>query len=100
MEVSGQLPPWPLSLLGKSPWSPLDRRLGGPQSRSGRYGVEKNLSFSVTEPRPTLKFISEKQCVYVKEAEMFYGKFLFYGFCEHENEHSGCVMPLTESAFK
>jgi hypothetical protein len=27
---------------GKSPWYPLDRRLGGPQSRSGRGCEEKN----------------------------------------------------------
>jgi hypothetical protein len=27
---------------GKSPWYPLDRRLGEPQSRSGRGGEEKN----------------------------------------------------------
>jgi hypothetical protein len=27
---------------GKSPWFPLDRRLGGPQSHSGREGEEKN----------------------------------------------------------
>jgi hypothetical protein len=27
---------------GKSPWYPLDRRLGGPQSRAGRGGEEKN----------------------------------------------------------
>jgi hypothetical protein len=27
---------------GKSPWYPLDRRLGGPQSRSGRGSGEKN----------------------------------------------------------
>jgi hypothetical protein len=33
MEVSGQL-----HSQGKSPWHPLDRRLGGPQSRSGRGG--------------------------------------------------------------
>jgi hypothetical protein len=31
MEVSGQL--HPLYPQGKSPWYPLDRRLGGPQSR-------------------------------------------------------------------
>jgi hypothetical protein len=42
MKVSGQfhapaaLPP------GKYPWYPLDRRLGGSQSRSGRGGEEKN----------------------------------------------------------
>jgi hypothetical protein len=27
---------------GKSPWYPLDRRLGGPHSRYGRGGEEKN----------------------------------------------------------
>jgi hypothetical protein len=27
---------------GKSPWYPLNRRLGGPQSRSWRSGVEEN----------------------------------------------------------
>jgi hypothetical protein len=32
----------PLYTQGKSPWYPLDRRMGGPQSRSGRRGVEKN----------------------------------------------------------
>jgi hypothetical protein len=34
--------PRPLYSQGKSPWYPLDRRLGGPQSRSGRGGEEKN----------------------------------------------------------
>jgi hypothetical protein len=33
--------PRPLYPHGKSPWYPLDRRLGGPQSRSGRGGEEK-----------------------------------------------------------
>jgi hypothetical protein len=28
--------------LGKDPWYPLDRRLGGFQSRSGQGGKEKN----------------------------------------------------------
>jgi hypothetical protein len=32
----------PLYLQEKSPWYPLGRRLGGPQSRSGRGGEEKN----------------------------------------------------------
>jgi hypothetical protein len=41
MEVSGQLHAPADLLQGKSPWYPLDRRLGGPQSRSGR-GDEKN----------------------------------------------------------
>jgi hypothetical protein len=32
----------PLYPQGKNPWYPLDRTLGGPQSRSGRGGEEKN----------------------------------------------------------
>jgi hypothetical protein len=32
----------PLYPQGKSPWYPLDRRLGRPQSRSGRGGEDKN----------------------------------------------------------
>jgi len=32
----------PLYLQGKSPWYQLARRLGGPQSRSGLGGEEKN----------------------------------------------------------
>jgi hypothetical protein len=34
--------PRPLYLPGKNPLYPLDRRLGGPHSRSGRGGEEKN----------------------------------------------------------
>jgi hypothetical protein len=33
--------PFPLNSRGKSPRYPLDRRLGGPQSRSGRSGEEE-----------------------------------------------------------
>jgi hypothetical protein len=41
----------PLCPQGKSPWYPLDRRrLGGPQSRSGRGGEEKN-----SQPLPGLE---------------------------------------------
>jgi hypothetical protein len=34
--------PRPLYPKGKNPWYPWDRTLGGPQSRSGRAGEEKN----------------------------------------------------------
>jgi hypothetical protein len=34
--------PRPLYPQGKSPWCPLDRKLGAPQSRSGHGGEEKN----------------------------------------------------------
>jgi hypothetical protein len=42
MDVSGQLHAPAALPPGKEPWYPLDRRLGGSQSRSGRGGEEKN----------------------------------------------------------
>jgi hypothetical protein len=45
--------PLPLYLRGKSPRYPLDRRLGGPQSRYGRRGEEKILDPTGTRtPNP------------------------------------------------
>jgi hypothetical protein len=41
LEVSGQLHAPAALLPGKSPRYPFYRRLGGPQSRSGRYGEVK-----------------------------------------------------------
>jgi hypothetical protein len=52
----------PLYCRGKSPRYPLDRRLGGPQSRSGRCGEDKNLlRLPRNEPRPEL--YGEKETV-------------------------------------
>jgi hypothetical protein len=46
--------PRPLYPQGKSLRYPLDRRLGGPQSRSGRHGEEKNLGPTGTRsPTPS-----------------------------------------------
>jgi hypothetical protein len=42
----------PLYLQGKGRWWPLDRRLGGPQSRSGR-GDEKK-----SQPLPRIELLS------------------------------------------
>jgi hypothetical protein len=42
MEVSGQLHTPAALTQEKSPWYPLDRRLGGSQSRSGHGGDQKN----------------------------------------------------------
>jgi hypothetical protein len=51
MEVSGQLHA-PVALLpGKQLLDPLDRRLGGTQSSSGRCGGEKNLAPAVNRTR-------------------------------------------------
>jgi hypothetical protein len=42
MAVSGQLHTPATYPKGKDPWYPFDRRMGEPQSRSGRGGEEKN----------------------------------------------------------
>jgi hypothetical protein len=46
MVVSGQLQALAVYPKGKSPGYPLDRRLSGLQSRSGRCGEEKGLSLA------------------------------------------------------
>jgi hypothetical protein len=43
--------PRPLYPRGKSPWYPLDRRLGGPQSRYGRGG-ERKISSPSRDSKP------------------------------------------------
>jgi hypothetical protein len=51
MEVSGQLHAPAALPPGKAPsWYPLDRKLGGPQNRSGRGGEEKN-----SQPPPEIE---------------------------------------------
>jgi len=53
MEMSGQ-PRAPAALRqGRNPWYPLDRRLGGPQNRSGHGGEEKN-SQPLPGPKPPI----------------------------------------------
>jgi hypothetical protein len=41
MQVSGQLHALAALPLGKNPWYPMDRRLGGSQSQFGCGGEEK-----------------------------------------------------------
>jgi hypothetical protein len=53
MEVSGQLHDTAALFQGKSPRYPLDRRLGGPQSCSGR-GVEKKIPTSSPPWKPQI----------------------------------------------
>jgi len=45
--------PRPLYFQEKRPWYPLDKRLGGPQSRSRRGGEEEN-----SQPLPGLEPLS------------------------------------------
>jgi hypothetical protein len=50
MEMSGEFRALPALPQVKGPWYPLDRKLGGPQSRSGRFDEEKN-----SQPLPGLE---------------------------------------------
>jgi hypothetical protein len=52
--VSGQLHAPAALPPGKSPQYPFYRRLGGPQSRSGRYGEVKFFTLPGLELRPPL----------------------------------------------
>jgi hypothetical protein len=52
--------PLPLYPQGKSPWYPLDRRLGEPQKLSGRGGIEKNSQLlSGLEP-PVIQVVAQR----------------------------------------
>jgi hypothetical protein len=92
MEVSGQFTPWPLYPQGKSPWYPLDRRLGRPQSQSGRGSEEEN-----SQPLLGLKPLiiqSIAQC-YTTELSWFLGdRVLMRIFRPKREEVAGedCIM--------
>jgi hypothetical protein len=50
----------PLCPRGKSPWYPLDRRLDGPQSRSGRGGEEKNSQLQPELEPPITQTVAQR----------------------------------------
>jgi hypothetical protein len=50
----------PLYSQGKSPWYSLDRRLGGPQSRSGRGDEEKNSQPLVGLELPIIQHVTKR----------------------------------------
>jgi hypothetical protein len=51
---------WSLYSPGKSPWYPFDRRLSGPQSRSGRGGEEKNSHPLPGLEPPTIQLVVQR----------------------------------------
>jgi hypothetical protein len=63
LEMSGQLHAPAALPLGKESLVPLDRRLGWPQSRSGRHGEEKILTLTGTRT-PTPRSSSRRQSQY------------------------------------
>jgi hypothetical protein len=58
--------PQPLYPQGKIPWYPFDRRLGWPQSRSGRGGEEKN-----SQPLPRIELLTIPPVAQLYTAELF-----------------------------
>jgi hypothetical protein len=73
MEVTGQLHAPAALPPGKDPGYLIDRRLGGPQSRSGRGGEEKN-----SQPLPGLEppIIQPVAQRYTTEIPRLHGMFL------------------------
>jgi hypothetical protein len=63
MEVSGQLHAPAVLPPGKDSWYPLDRRLGGPQSRSGRGGENIPSPLRKSNPRtPIVQPVAQCYC--------------------------------------
>jgi hypothetical protein len=63
--------PQPFYPQGKSHWYPLDRRLGGPESRSGRGGEEINSHpLSGLEP-PIIQPVSERYTTEITRLHRF-----------------------------
>jgi len=52
--------PQPLNPQGKSPWYPLDRKLGGPPSRSGRGDEENNSQLLPVVESPIIQPIAQR----------------------------------------
>jgi hypothetical protein len=50
----------PLYPQGKSPWYTSDRRLGGPQSRSGRGGEEKSSQPPLGLEPPIIQHVAQR----------------------------------------
>jgi hypothetical protein len=61
MEMSGQLHAPAALPPEKEPWYPLDRRLGGPQSRSRHSGGEEKNSQPLGRKRSDFSAPSEKK---------------------------------------
>jgi hypothetical protein len=74
MQASGQLHDPTTLRQGKSPLCPLDRRLSGPQSRSGRGGEEKNSQPLPGLETPIIQSVSQR---YITELSRLIAQHIF-----------------------
>jgi hypothetical protein len=81
MAVNGQL-----HAPAACPWYPLARRLGGPQSQSGRGGEEKNSQLLPGLEPPIIQPVAQR---YTTELSRLLGP--ISGYFEHGNKHSGSI---------
>jgi hypothetical protein len=90
--------PRPLYLQGKNPWYPLDRRLGGPQSRSGCSAEEKSSQTLLGLESPNIQPVAQCYTTELSElrTQFWEGRPLrrgpvMMGSCEHGNEPSNSI---------
>jgi hypothetical protein len=76
MAVVSQLHAPNANLPEKSPRYPLDRRLGGPQNRSGRCGEEKRLAHA-GNPTPAVQPVSRRDATATGVIRMGFTPHLF-----------------------
>jgi hypothetical protein len=78
MEMAVSFTPRPLYPQRKSPQHPLDRRLGGPQSRSGLGGKEKNSQPLSGLETPIIQSVAQRYTAEISGLEDI--KFRVYDF--------------------
>jgi hypothetical protein len=83
----------PLYPHRKSPWYPLDRKLDGPQSRSGRGGEEKNSKLLPGLEPPTIQSVAQR---YMTELSRI---LLFNALLRHLSSQSRSVLTFSSWFF-
>jgi hypothetical protein len=81
MEVNDQLHAPEALPQGKSPWYPMDRRLGGPQSRSGRVGEEKNSEPLLGLEPPIIQPVAQRYTTEIYRLLVATSTFVKHAFC-------------------
>jgi hypothetical protein len=88
--------PRPLYPQGKIPWYPVDRRLGGPQNRSGRGGEEKNCQTLPGLEPPIIQPVAQR---YTTELYWLLVMFIMYVKITALVSSMGALRPLACSAW-